>query len=178
MKYFLIFPLLLFAIVAFGQYDEFLGKDVPLKDRIYAGGGFGLGFSNSVDYVGLSPNVGVRITKRGSFGVGVQYQYRNYKFLKVKTNDWGGSLFTQYKVFGPFFLHGEYEYINYEFVDNTLSTFRKGYSSVLVGGGLAQPITQNVVFVISALYNLTYKDSNPGPYNTPWTLRVGISAGF
>jgi len=178
MKHLLTVSLLSIATIAFGQYDEFLGKDVPLKDRIYVGGGFGLGFNSYADYVAVSPNVGVRITKRGSFGIGVQYQYRNYKTFKVKTNDWGGSVFTQYKLFGPFFLHAEYEYVNYEFVDISLATYRKGYSSILVGGGIAQPITQNVSFIISALYNLSYSDTDPGPYNTPWNLRVGISAGF
>jgi len=179
MKWLFTLPLLLLGFSSFAQYDEILKKDVPLKERVYVGGGFGLGFSNTIDYVALSPNIGYRITQRGSVGVGVSYQYRNYKIYKIKTNDYGGSIFARYRVFNPFFIHTEYEYINYDSINPfDLSKTRKGYSSVLAGGGLIQPITPNVVFVISALYNLTYSDTNSGPYNTPWNLRVGISAGF
>lgn len=179
MRRFVIIPLLFIAFNTLAQYDEFLKKDVPLKDRVYVGGGFGLGFTNTVDYVAVSPNLGYRITQRWSLGVGVSYQYRNYKIYKLKTNDWGGSIFTRYRVFNPFFLHTEYEYINYDYINPTdLSKTRKGYSSILAGGGITQPITRNAVFVISALYNLTYSDLDPGPYNSPWNIRIGISAGF
>lgn len=178
MKKLLLVPFILVSFPALCQYDQLIGKDVPLIERFYVGGGFGLGFSSFSDYVAVSPNIGYRITERGSIGIGVLYQYRNYKAYDVKTDDWGGSIFTRYKVFGPAFAAAEYEYINFEFVTATLTTFRGDYSSFMVGAGIAQPITRNVSFIISAMYNLTYRETDGGPYSSPWNLRVGISAGF
>lgn len=190
MKKLLLVPLLLASLQAFSQYDQLIGKDVPLKERFYVGGGFGLSFTSTSSFVAVSPNIGYRITERGSVGIGVMYQYARQKYdipsqnifgQNFEFNHYGGSVFTRYKVYGPIFVAAEYEYVNFETLDLTSPTFetrRSDYSSVLAGGGLAQPITRNVVFVISAMYNLTYSDGNSGPYTTPWNVRVGIAAGF
>jgi hypothetical protein len=53
----------------------------------------------------------------------------------VSTTDYGGSVFGEYFVWKPIFLHAEVEYLSYEVVDFDLSTERDGFTSVFVGGG-------------------------------------------
>jgi len=161
------------------QYDSKIGKDVPLKDRIYAGGGFGASFGSDFGYVSISPNVGYKLTMRGSIGVGIFYRYSNYKLFNptIKTHDYGFNLFGRYRIYDPFFFHTEYEYINFEIPSTSTDTQRDGFNSFLIGGGIAQPIGSNASFLILGLYDVTYS-STTSAYSSPWRLSIGISAGF
>lgn len=130
----------------------------------------------TVTFVNVSPILGYMITQRWSAGIGVLVQYVNDKrFLPALERwDYGGSIFTRYAIFQPLFLHAEYEYLNYEFADQ-----RYGYTSVLAGGGISQPIGKKASFNMVALYNFTYDPTeNPRPYNSPIVFRVGFTAGF
>jgi len=52
-------------------------------------------------------------------------------------------------------------------------------STVFYGGGLSQPVGHNVAMTAVVLYNFSYSDSDLfRPYDSPWIVRVGISAGF
>ena len=162
------------------QYDSKIGKDVPLKDRIYAGGGFGASFGSTVGYFSLSPNVGYKLTERASVGVGIFYQFTNYKTFspEIKTNDWGFNFFGRYRVYDPFFFHTEYEFINYEIPTTSTDSQRDSFNSFLLGGGMAQPIGSHASFLIMALYNVSYSDNSRSPWDSPWRISIGISAGF
>ena len=97
----------------------------------------------------------------------------------VNTNDYGASVFARFRIKGPWWLHGEYEYLNYEFIRSDLSTEREGFSSVLVGGGVWQPISKNAAVFANALYNLSYDSSElRSPYDSPFILRAGIGIHF
>jgi hypothetical protein len=47
-----------------------------------------------------------------------------------------------------------------------------------VGGGVAQPLGGHAALVLSALYNLSYSDDEPSPYDSPWFFGAGVSVGF
>jgi hypothetical protein len=57
----------------------FAGFGQGIGDKLYFGGG--LGFSGNSSWVtfSISPIVGYKITERLSAGVGISYQYTNYK---------------------------------------------------------------------------------------------------
>lgn len=149
-------------------------------DRWFFGGGLGLGFGD-VSYVTVSPFAGYRLTDAWSVGAGLQYRYRSdTRFDRdLSTTDVGGSLFTRYQLPGPFFVHGEYEYLSYQYYRSNLTKTRTGVSSVLVGGGLSRSLGRNASFFAMVLYNLSYSSYDTvSPYSSPWTVRAGVGIGF
>jgi hypothetical protein len=171
--------------VAFAQWgEEEMSEKPKLRERIFTGGGFGASFSSYFDFVSVSPLIGYRITPKLAGGIQVQYRYTKYKTTspKISTNDYGISPFVRYSVYGPFFLHVEYEYLNYEFPITTRESIRKDYNSFMAGGGFFQPIGRRAGLFAMALYNFSYRQSNSPsdftPYDSPLVLRIGITAGF
>jgi hypothetical protein len=174
----------LFGVSAvFAQWgDEALGEKPEWQKRVFTGGSLGASFNSSYDFISVSPLIGYRLTERLATGVQVQYRYTNYKqsVPEFSTNDWGVSPFLRFSVFGPIFLHAEYEYLNYQYV-YAGEKFRKGFNSFMAGGGFFQPIGRNAGFYIVALYNFSYKEptgNSISPYSNPLVLRVGVTAGF
>ncbi|MCD9017276.1 hypothetical protein [Parachryseolinea silvisoli] len=176
--------LTLCSTLALAQWgDEEMDQDASWRDRVFTGGGFGLSFSNYYDYVSVSPLIGYRLTPKLAAGIQVQYRYTKYKqySFKFSTNDYGVSPFVRYSVAGPFFLHAEYEYLNYEFPLSANESVRRSYNSFLAGGGFFQPLGRFAGFYLMALYNFSYTDPDPGefsPYDSPLVLRAGVTAGF
>jgi len=164
--------------------EEQLEEKPSLKDRMFFGGGFGLSFSSYYDYVSVSPIIGYRISPKVASGISIIYRYTNYKSVtpSVATHDYGVSPFIRYQFYGPLFLHAEYEYLNYQYIDYTGESVRKSFTSVMAGGGLFQPVGRRAGLYLSVLYNFSYKNPTSPydyyPYSSPWVLRAGITAGF
>jgi len=156
-------------------------------DKIFVGGGFGAGFGDYT-FINVSPIIGYRITPRLSSGIRLMYQYTTYDYyfggdkIKFEGSDYGAGLFARFLVKGPFFLQAEYEYLNYEDVYFDGSSVRSSFDSFMAGGGISQPIGGKAFFFLTALYNFSYNNISSNnyrvPYNSPWVLRVGITAGF
>jgi len=174
----LVFLSLVLSILAAGSLEA---QTVALSDRLFWGGGLGLGFG-SVDYVDLSPMIGIDLTKQVSTGIQLTYRYRNDSRYSpdLSTTDYGGRVFGRYSFTKlPVFLHAEYELLSYEYVRSDDGTDRDTLDSLLAGGGYFQSIGPNTVLSMTALYNFSYDGSDPtGPYSDPWTFRVGITARF
>jgi hypothetical protein len=154
-----------------------------ITDRMFFGGNLGLSFGTNFTVVNLSPIVGYRVTDRLGVGAGPIYQYtriKDYGFNRetVTTNNYGFNTFARYALFNPFFAQVEYEYLNFEFVEFDLDTFRDDYSSLFLGGGVNQSIGGNAAFSIIVLYNVLYNDDEFGPYNSPLVVRGGVTVGF
>lgn len=173
--------LLALCNLAFAQWGEEELSDKPdWRQRMFTGGGFGASFGSYYDYVSVSPLIGYRITQKLAGGVQVQYRYTKYKgTTSYSTNDYGVAPFLRYSLFGPIFLHVEYEYLNYEYVSYG-EKYRQGFNSFMAGGGFFQPLGRKAGFYALALYNFSYTQSYNylSPYASPLVLRVGITAGF
>ncbi|MEM6523905.1 MAG: hypothetical protein AAGF85_06065 [Bacteroidota bacterium] len=178
-----LFLVLLFSVVgitATAQNTNDIEERSPLRDRIFFGGNLGFAFGD-ITFVEVAPLVGYRVTDKLSGGLQVQYRYRNDKRFTpdLDATDYGANVFARYNLPAPFFLQAEYEYLNFEFFDTQRDTQRESFSSFLVGGGMAQPLGRRAFLVVTALYNLSYDDTEePRPYDNPLVLRVGINAGF
>lgn len=176
--------LTLCSTLALAQWgDEEMDEEASWRDRVFTGGGFGLSFSSYYDYVSVSPLIGYRLTPKLAAGIQAQYRYTKYKEyqFKVSTNDYGASPFVRYSIAGPFFVHAEYEYLNYELPLSANESVRRAYNSFLAGGGIFQPLGRSAGFYLMALYNFSYTDPDPGefsPYSGPLVLRAGVTAGF
>lgn len=187
MKKFLFTSLALFMFsFTFAQWgEEEMDEKPTFKDRIFTGGGFGLSFSSYSDNFSLSPLIGYKITDKLAAGVQLQYQYNKYKQVRpsFSTNDYGASIFSRYNFYGPLFAHVEYEYLNYvyniRYPDG--KKLRDSFNSFLAGGGYFQPLGRKAGFYLLVLYNFSYESPYSGevtPYNSPWILRAGVTAGF
>jgi hypothetical protein len=162
-----------------------------LRDRLFFGGNFGLSFGNTTSII-VSPIAGYRITPRLAGGVGIRYEYfkSNYPgFVPYDTHIYGGSVFSRYMIiqnigeaigFGGLgtgvFIQGEYELLNLEsqYFDhsNTNPQGRFNLHSILVGGGIYQPIGQRSGFMITVLWNLN--ESYNSIYSNP-VIRLGFT---
>lgn len=160
------------------------GSESSFMDRLYVGGGFGLGFGD-VTYIQLMPVVGYQLTPKLSAGLRFMYQFRSYKDYYTQqtfnSNDFGIGPYARMILFGPIYAQVEYEYMNYEYVDASYENVRYGYNSFMAGGGIVQPIGGKAAFFLTLLYNFSYDSSDnagPQPYGSPLIIRAGVTAGF
>lgn len=180
-----IFLLLIVTFQASAQWGEEQLQDKPsFKDRVFTGGGVGMSFSQSYDFISLSPIIGYRATQKLAVGTSIIFRYTSYKYVtpKVNTTDYGLSPFIRFNFYGPLFLHAEYEYLNTQYIDYNGSRARKDFTSLMAGGGFFQPMGRHTGFFVLALYNFSYRNpANPYdyyPYSSPLVLRAGFTAGF
>ncbi len=167
--------LLTAALPSLSQYRQQSGSRSGngLSDRIYFGGGGG--FSGGTNYLNLSvsPLIGYKITDRFSAGLQITYQY--VKFFDASINNYGGGPFLRLNVTEKLFAYTQYEYMNF---GTNVSEERFDFSSLFVGLGYSEPISDKVAFNITALYNLLYRDGSKSPYQSPLVFRVVIVAGL
>jgi hypothetical protein len=149
------------------------------KSHLYFGGGLGLQFG-TMTLIEISPLVGYNITPKFSIGLSPTYKY--YKFndyygqnLDLKTNVWGGSIFSRYYIFDNVFAHVEYESLLYNIQSPGYPEMKQQYNSFFVGGGYNQRIGENSGMYIMVLWNLN--DTPGSPYVNP-IIRVGFTVGL
>lgn len=164
----------------FAQSGNEIDENSGFRDRIFTGGNFGLSFGN-ITYIEIAPLVGYRITNELSAGGGFSYRYRKDKRFTpdLTTSDYGINLFGRYNIFEPFYATLEYEFLSFEI---PFAGGRDNFNSFLAGGGVSQPMGRNAALNFSVLYNLSYENpvpgDPPGPYDSPWIVRGGVSIGF
>ncbi len=174
-------PLIILTI-CFGQSLAQVGElesNADWKDRIYVGGGLGLQFGD-ITNIQVSPIVGYRINEKLAAGIGITYIYYRIKFDNApdfETNIYGGSVFVRRNLNEQFFLHGEYESLNFEFPNRDGTFTREWVPGLLLGGGYFMPLGRNAGFSATALYNVIHDDLK-SPYNSPLILRIGFTVGF
>lgn len=164
-------------------------KEREKDDRFFKSENFFLGGSlganvGSMTFIDLSPILGYRFTKKFSAGPGVIYQYMNYKdrYISLETSIYGGRFFTEYRLvdnleeFLPIggginhlFVHGEYEFINYDreiFGSGKIrATGRTWHSNTYLGVGIISMFSARSGVSIMFLYNLTPMYASP--YSNP-----------
>ncbi|QOI96214.1 MAG: hypothetical protein HRU69_01430 [Flammeovirgaceae bacterium] len=180
-------PFLLSCIIVLGPLTAFSqGKNnslegVPAKERIVTGGGLGLSFGNTMDFISVSPIIGYAITKKFIAGTGLTYRYTKYKTINppITFNDYAFNPFARFTVYNGIFIQTEFEHLNYEYYVGFGETARSTFNSFLAGGGFIQPMGRNAAFFVMALYNFSYTASSSlyTPYQSPWVIRAGITIG-
>lgn len=130
----------------------------PFKDRVRAGGSFGLSFG-TITNINLSPMVGYEITKDLLVGVGLTGMYVDNKFSGVRNAFYYGQRsLLMYKVFPSINLVSELEFLNVEADTYTKYDARRWIVSPMVGASLSQPIGGRLIreLHVALLYNLGY----------------------
>ena len=165
---------------------------ISLKERLWYGGGFILGFNSfgggvtaqNAFLIGVSPMVGYKVTDKLSFGprVELNFQTARYQFgndvLSNNTLNWGVGGFGRHKFFDVLFAHVEYGYFNYEVVegvdiDNEFLTRREGENQFLLGLGYNSGYPWGTE--ISILYDILAPEDT---VQLPIVFRFGITYKF
>lgn len=161
--------------------EEPAKKAIPLKDRIWFGGGIGLSFG-TVTAVQLDPLVGIYLDRprKVSAGLGPSYTYYqdNRYAPPFKLSSYGYRVFTRYRVIEQAFLHAEFLHLNTEPFynwDNNLG--RIWVPHLLVGAGYVQPISPRSSFYIQVLFEVL-QDPNSIYYATGPIFSGGVGIGF
>ena len=156
-----------------------------ISDKLYFGGGFGLSTGTDVTSISASPLVGYKISDPFSVGMSLTYQYVGEKDSDASLSNFGLGPFARFQVTDEYFIHAEYEYLNYEYVsgfatqDGDVPTERNSYNSLWLGVGYGGPIGRNGGFFVLALYNVLYDPAEePQPYASPLSIRAGFAVGF
>jgi len=145
-------------------------------NRFFTGGGIGLQFGN-LTLVDISPLIGYKLTEKWTIGLAGTYKYYRYReyHYDVKTDIYGGGVFTRYHFTDYLFGHLEFEYLSIEWYDFFLNKNRIWIESVFVGGGYRQLIGGNSWSYIMLLYNLN--ETPYSPYRNP-IIRAGFTVGL
>jgi len=157
----------------------------PVADsRWYYGGNVGFSFWNNYTYLGIYPLVGYKITPQFSVGGKIGYSYINYKDANPSydTHNYGGSIFTRYRIIPQIYLHGEFVYFSYERQTFNLANQQFGSERVwvpflLLGGGLSQNVGPNVWVFAEVLFDVINDENSPYKSGEPF-LSFGAGVGF
>jgi len=150
----------------------------PGGSRIYYGGGFGLTFG-SYTRISIKPIIGYKITPKLSLGVTVEYEYiKDKRYSTTQTySNYGGSVFTRFRIIPQIFLHAEYAYMSYEFSTFAGNSVREGVPFLFLGGGFSQQISPGVTAYFQILFDVLNNENSPYSSGEPF-YSVGVSVGF
>lgn len=163
-------------------YNPF--KSPAAQSKVYYGGNVGFRFWNDYFYLGVYPLVGYKITPQLSVGGKLGYAYISDSRVdpSYNTHNYGGSVFTRYRVVPQFYLHGEFVYFSYERQTFNLTSLRLENERVwvpfiLLGGGLSQMISPNVWVFAEVLFDVLQDSNSPYKKWDPF-ISFGVGAGF
>lgn len=182
---------LVFCLYMFAPAQTEMRNEKPrFTDRLIFGGGLGLQFG-TITFIDVSPVIGYKVTEKLEAGVGVTYKYYKYndfyvdattgQKIDLKSNMFGGSVYSRYHILKNIFAHVEFERLKYNYDDIYSSggqiirePIHTYINSLFVGGGLRQQISANSYLFIMALWNLTEEPLSP--YSNP-VIRMGVLLG-
>jgi hypothetical protein len=154
---------------------------VPLKDRIWFGGGIGLNFG-TVTAVQLDPLLGYYVdhSRKLSLGLGPSYTYlRDNRFVPAyEQSTYGYRLFSRWRVIEQAYLHAEFLHMNLEpYYNYGPEHGRIWVPHLLLGGGYVQPIGARSSFYLQVLFEVL-QDPNSYYAGMGPIMSGGVGIGF
>ena len=184
---------IVFLLVAFSftlaQQDSTITVAQPQAQKtnepskVYYGGGIGFNFWGDIFRISVEPMVGYKFTPKFSAGVKLMYEYINYSTTPERTyNNYGGSIFSRFRVIPQFYLHAEFAYYSYKYSSTTIldepyDSEREWVPFLLLGGGYSQQISRNTWAYVQALWDVIQDDKSPYSGGDAW-ISVGVGVGF
>ena len=176
--------LLLSSYSATGYSQKVKGDIPPLRERLFFGGDFGLQFG-TITNIDLAPIIGLWVLPRVAVAAGPEYTYYAMKNFG-STSIFGGRVYTQLvliqdindiipaRIHLGLFLHAEDELQNLEsdfWLDPQTDSGRFNVNTLLVGGGISQPMGRRGALNLIALWAL---DDPYGLYSSP-EIRISFT---
>jgi len=157
------------------------------ESKWYYGGNIGFSFWNDYFYLGVYPLVGYKVTPKLSLGAKVGYAYisddRYEPFPALNTSNYGGSLFSRYRIIPQLYAHAEFAYWSYENIssfntlENTYNTERFWVPYLLLGGGFSQQLGPNTWAFVEVLFDVINDENSPYEEWDPF-VSFGVGVGF
>lgn len=155
------------------------------ESKWYYGGTVGFSFWNDYFYLGVYPLVGYKVTPKLSLGAKIGYAYisdDSYEPLPaLNTSNYGGSIFSRYRIIPQLYAHAEFAYWSYE---NAINFTSQGYDTervwvpyLLLGGGYSQNIGPNVWLFAEVLFDVINDENSPYESGEPF-ISFGAGVGF
>ena len=195
MKHFLLALLFTVSSLSFAQEKDSANvkeettpettKPPSKESRWYYGGEVGFGFSSNYFSIGIEPIVGYKITPKFSVGGKIGYTYisdsRYDPLPTLNTSNYGGSIFSRYRIIPQLYAHAEFAYWSFEeaidITDDGYDTDRVWVPFLLLGGGFSQMISPNVWAYAEVLFDVLNDTNSPYEEWDPW-ISVGVGVGF
>ena len=160
-------------------------KSETSVSRWYYGGEIGFAFWSNYFSIGIEPVIGYKITPQFSVGGKIGYTYisdNRYEPLPaLNTSNYGGSIFSRYRIIPQLYAHAEFAYWSYENVinltDDGYDTERFWVPYLLLGGGFSQMISPNVWAYAEVLFDVINDSNSPYDEWDPF-ISVGVGVGF
>ncbi|MBN1480681.1 hypothetical protein JXA70_10445 [candidate division KSB1 bacterium] len=153
-------------------------QNKPASDRVYYGGSIGLSIGTYFR-VAVSPLIGYRVTPKFSVGGKIGYEYirdNRYSDTLVSSN-YGGSVFTRYRMFPNAFAHAEFAYLSYQYRISENRSERSWIPFLLLGGGYIQPLSARTSLVIQVLVDVLQHENSPYKDWDP-VVTLGVEVGL
>lgn len=153
-------------------------KNSKKEDKIYYGGGVGLSFG-SYTQIAVHPLIGYKITPKLSAGITASYEYfKDTQYTPTySTYNYGGSLFSRYKITQELYAHAEYANINSEIYSSSGMLTREWIPFLFVGGGYCQQISEHVSLNFQIVFDVLQDSRSPYKSGEP-QYGMGIGVGF
>jgi hypothetical protein len=150
----------------------------PWTKKIYFGGYLNLSFGKYT-VIGAEPMIGYKITPKLSAGLKIRYDYIKDKRYATSytSSNYGGSVFTRYRIIPALYLHAEYAQYNYEQYYSAEDAERFWVPFLYLGAGYSQRLGGNTWLNFQILFDVL--QSSKSPYNK-WEpfYSVGVGVGF
>lgn len=168
--------------------EEEIKAEVPQNNptgesKWYYGGNIGFSFWNDYYYFGVYPLVGYKITPQFSIGGKIGYSYiKDSRYEPaVNSSNYGGSIFSRYRIIPQIYLHAEYVYFSYGYSvdvqEKTFNTERVWVPYLLIGGGFSQNIGPNVWAFVEVLFDVIQDENSLYDEWEPF-ISFGVGVGF
>lgn len=148
----------------------------PLRDRVYYGGSIVLTFGD-VTRIGIYPMVAYKLKPKLSVGVELGYEYLKYDDYDQSSSNYGGSLFTRYRIVPQLYAHAEYQMVNYEIFTSATTSERDWVPFLLLGGGIASRVGPRTWTYVEVLFDVLNDDNSPYSEGDPF-ISAGVGVGF
>lgn len=148
----------------------------PLRDRIYFGGSVIVSFGD-VTRIGIYPMIAYKFTPKLSGGIEVGYEYLKYDDFDQSGNNYGGSVFANYRLVPQLYAHAEYQMVNYQIFTSPTTSDRDWVPFFLVGGGYATRLAGGTWAYVEVLFDILNDDQSPYDSGEP-IISAGVSVGF
>ncbi len=147
-----------------------------LRDRVYYGGSVILTFGD-VTRIGVYPMIAYKFTPKLSLGAEFGYEYLKYDNIDKSGNNYGWSIFGNYRIVPQLYAHAEYQMVNYEIFTSSTTSTRDWVPFLLVGGGLSQRMGANTWAYVEVLFDILNDDNSPYEDGEP-IISAGVGVGF
>ncbi len=149
----------------------------PLRDRIYWGGSVVFSIGGDVSTIGVYPMVAYKLRPKWSVGLEAGYEHVSYDDFDQSADNYGGSVFTRYRLIPRMYLHAEYQMINYEVFTSLTTSEREWVPFLLLGGGLSTMVGQRTWAYVEVLFDVLQDNNSPYDDWEPF-VSVGVGVGF